>query len=146
METQTNYLTEIYDTIKNSKNISESEMLNVINGIYLKTVEEITTKFTSSDKTVEDVENLSDLTIDTIFILTLTTIRYYSLDISDAEYKVPEEKIRTIKKHFAKALLSNNLLHNNILSSLFLGSYLTSLKKATGYRELVLKQKSNTSN
>lgn len=96
-----------------------------------------------SKLSVEDFEDMADFIIDLIDMGLLFGIRWYSQDISDAEYKVPEEKLKKLKKHLSRLLMRvGKKFPMGILFALgILAAYATPMRKAHEHRKKVVSEK-----
>jgi uncharacterized protein (DUF2164 family) len=96
-----------------------------------------------SKLSVEDFEDMADFIIDLIDMGILFGIRWYSQDISDAEYKVPEEKLKKLKKHLSRLLMRvGKKFPMGILFALgILAAYATPMRKAHEHRKKVTAEK-----
>lgn len=88
---------------------------------------------------VEDFEDAADFIIDLIDMALMFGIRWYSMDISDAEYKVPEEKLKKLKKHLARLLMRmGKKFPMGVLFVLaVVAAYATPIRKAYEHRKKV---------
>lgn len=114
-----------------------------------ETVEDIRKRLETEEKeevgklSVEDFEDAADFIIDLIDMALLFGIRWYSNDISDAEYKVPEEKLKKLKKHLSRLIMRvGKKFPMGILFVLgILAAYATPIRKAHEHRKKVMAEK-----
>ena len=114
-----------------------------------ETVEDIRARLAVEEKeevgklSVEDFEDAADFIIDLIDMSLLFAVRWYSQDISDAEYKVPEEKLKKLKKHLSRLLMRvGKKFPMGILFVLgILAAYATPIRKAHEHRKKVQAEK-----
>lgn len=114
-----------------------------------ETVEDIRKRLEVEEKeevgklSVEDFEDAADFVIDLIDMALIFGIRWYSNDISDAEYKVPEEKLKKLKKHLSRLLMRmGKKFPMGILFILgILAAYATPIRKAHEHRKKVQAEK-----
>ena len=114
-----------------------------------ETVEDIRARLASEEKEEvskmkpEDFEDMADFIIDILDMSLIFLVRWYSQDISDAEYKVPEEKLKKLKKHLANLLM--RMGKKFPLGMLFilglLAAYATPIRKAHEHRKKVMAEK-----
>lgn len=91
----------------------------------------------------EDFEDLAGSIIDLVDFAFLFGIRWYSQDISDAEYKVPEEKLKKIKKSLSIVLMKmgKKFPIGIILILSIVAVYATPIRKAHEHRKKVMAEK-----
>lgn len=114
-----------------------------------ETVEEIRKRLEVEEKeevgklSVEDFEDAADFIIDIVDMSLVFVIRWYSQDISDAEYKVPEEKLKKLKKHLSRLLMRmGKKFPMGVLFLLgVLAAYATPVRKAHEHRKKVMAEK-----
>jgi len=114
-----------------------------------ETVEDIRARLAVEEKeevgklSVEDFEDAADFIIDLIDMALLFGVRWYSQDISDAEYKVPEDKLKKLKKHLSRLLMRmGKKFPMGILFVLgILAAYATPIRKAHEHRKKVMAEK-----
>jgi len=96
-----------------------------------------------SKLSVEDFEDMADFIIDLIDMGLLFGIRWYSQDISDAEYKVPEEKLKKLKKHLGRLLMrvGKKFPMGMLLILGIIAAYATPMRKAHEHRKKVISEK-----
>lgn len=96
-----------------------------------------------SNMSVEDFEDMADFIIDLVDMGLIFGIRWYSQDISDAEYKVPEEKLKKLKKHLSRILMrvGKKFPMGMLLVLGVLAAYATPIRKAHEHRKKVLAEK-----
>lgn len=97
----------------------------------------------ASKMTPEDFEDAADFIIDLIDMVLMFGIRWYSLDISDAEYKVPEEKLKKLKKHLSRLLMKvgKKFPLGMIFILTIVAAYATPVRKAYEHRKKVQQEK-----
>lgn len=114
-----------------------------------ESVEEIRARLEAEEKeevsklSVEDFEDMADFIIDLVDMGMLFGLRMYSQDISDAEYKVPEEKLKKLKKHLSRILMrvGKKFPMGMLLILGILAAYATPMRKAHEHRKKVLAEK-----
>ena len=114
-----------------------------------ETVEDIRKRLADEEKAdvsemkVEDFDDMADFVVDLVDMGLLFAIRWYSQDISDAEYKVPEEKLKKLKKHLSRILMRvGQKFPMGILLVLgILAAYATPMRKAHENRKKVMAEK-----
>ena len=114
-----------------------------------ETVEDIRRRLEVEEKeevsklSVEDFEDAAEFIIDVLDMSLVFVIRWYSQDISDAEYKVPEEKLKKLKKHLSRLLM--RMGKKFPMGMLFilgvLAAYATPVRKAYSHRKNVQAEK-----
>ena len=118
-------------------------------GASKETVEDIRKRLDTEEKeevsklTVEDFEYAAEVIVDVIDFILLFGIRWYSQDISDAEYKVPEEKLKKLKKNLAPLLMrvGKKMPMGMLFIIGILAVYLTPIRKAHEHRKKVISEK-----
>ena len=104
---------------------------------------EVEEKEEVSKLSVEDFEDAADFIIDIVDMSLIFVIRWYSQDISDAEYKVPEEKLKKLKRHLSRLLM--RMGKKFPMGMLFilgvLAAYATPVRKAHEHRKKVQAEK-----
>jgi len=114
-----------------------------------QSVEEIRARLEEEEKeevsklSVEDFEDMADFIIDLVDMGLLFGIRWYSQDISDAEYKVPEEKLKKLKKHLSRLLMrvGKKFPMGMLLILGIIAAYATPMRKAHEHRKKVISEK-----
>lgn len=147
METR-NRLIKTLEVIKkyfDKKILTEVDMMLLVNDVYNSIIENYRKKLLKSKTifTIEDYEDISDAIIDLSNILIVSVLRTYSLDTSSAIYELSEDKIRRIKKHLSKCLISkkDDVVVSEILSCLFNFYYFMPIRNAINHRKLILSEK-----
>lgn len=97
----------------------------------------------ASKMTPEDFEDAADFIIDLIDMALVFGIRWYSMDVSDAEYKVPEEKLKKLKKHLARLLMKmgKKFPMGMLFLLAIIAAYATPVRKAYEHRKQVQQEK-----
>lgn len=149
-----NSLSRIFDTFKKyeaQETISELDMLSLINKAYLLLVEDSAKRFTQNVTSItnEDCCDFADISVDFSSMIITSMIREYSLDVSDAPYIVPEQKIMKLKKHLSRVVQRQGEFATEMYEMLalaFVVANWTPLRKATENRTKVLAEIQNAKN
>ena len=143
-----NQISKIFSVIQkyfDGTNITEYNLVSLINEIYFLIVEDSRIKIILSKNklTTQDYEDCADTIIDLSGIIISSILKCYALDVTFMPYELSHEKEHKLKKHFSKILFSKtkNNIGSEIFSWLFVFSHLPSINNAIKNRKLVLAQK-----
>lgn len=96
---------------------------------------------TRDNITLEDYKDVADFMVELIDFSILFFFRSYSMDTSDAPYKVPYDKLQRTKDQYAKELQNKKeSIVSDFLGTMFSLIYLTPFLKATQHRQKVKAQ------
>lgn len=86
------------------------------------------------------INDFSDLTIDTMDNCIMSVLLWHSQDMSDAKYRLPEEKLKKLKKHFSRIISKNRADLLNLYKVFYVSAYVISINKACEHRKLIQKE------
>jgi len=99
-------------------------------------------------ETMESQDALADACVNMMTNAITIIVSKYSLDVVEAPYTIPSNKLKMLKDEFKSLLISG--LDDKLLNSLFLNNILLAnfngILKAIEYRKIVLEQRGNTGN
>lgn len=137
----TSKVLEMTSRFSKSSDLSDGQLNDFVQEIYREIVEPIRNKLSeasASNALLEDIRNTSRMIIDVGHMLVVGCLKAYAMDISDAPYHAPTEKISQLKKHFFDVVSgSANSAENDILQAEFCLVFRESISNAQKNRKLV---------
>jgi len=146
MKTKKSEMDKVLDEIKDcliKENIINSQLCNAIEQVYKNTIIHFKKEYNVKGKTLQEIEEYSELVITLADVNIVTIISSFSLDCSYCAYELPSTKLQKLIKFYARILIRNKKKSNldELFLNLFQISYASSMKNAIAYRTKVLEQR-----